>query len=122
LVFLFFDSSVLLANIRFQGSAFVNRKTGPLEFDANNDGVGDVSMTSEGYMGIATLSPGANLHIAGNLQVGGNIHLGTSVQPSSPAAGDVYSSGTAPYYYNGSSWKDLSLAGEDVWTSASGNL
>ncbi|MBF0244505.1 MAG: tail fiber domain-containing protein [Planctomycetes bacterium] len=112
--------ATLVADLNFQGGSFVNRTSAPLSFDANNTGDADMVMTVGGNVGLGTLSPAANLHIAGNLFVAGNLFLATSARPPSPTAGDIYSDGSALYFYDASAWDDLTNT-VFPWSSLSGN-
>ncbi|MBF0244200.1 MAG: hypothetical protein HQL31_02855, partial [Planctomycetes bacterium] len=112
---------LLFCDIIFQGGNVVNQGAGAIRFDTNDDGVTEVIMMPSGNVGIGTVTPGAKLAIMGNLAVGGNIHLATIVQPPTPSAGDIYSDGSALYFYDGSSWDDMTRAGSP-WASSSGNV
>ncbi|MBF0244504.1 MAG: tail fiber domain-containing protein [Planctomycetes bacterium] len=114
--------ALAFGDINIMGGSIINRKSEPLYFDTNNDGVMDIALDTTGKLGIGTTSPSANLHVAGNLSLSGNLHIYTSVQPPFPVAGDIYSDGTALYFYDGSSWDDLSASGSSLWGSASGNI
>jgi len=69
----------------------------------------------EGNVGVGTNSPARPLH------VGGAIRLGTVVAPGTPAAGDIYSSGTSLYYYNGTTWKDMTASG-GPWNTSGNDI
>lgn len=54
-----------------------------------------------GNVGIGTTTPNRALEINGALR------LDTIAQPGAPAAGDIYSSGTSLFYYNGTGWVNM---------------
>jgi hypothetical protein len=60
---------------------------------------------NSGNVGIGTGSPTRNLDIAGVLR------LRTTTEPGVPLVGDIYSDGSDLFFYNGSSWDDLTQGG-----------
>ncbi|MEO6728380.1 MAG: hypothetical protein ABIM99_00500, partial [Candidatus Dojkabacteria bacterium] len=54
-----------------------------------------------GNVGIGTATP------ARALEVNGALRLDTIAQPGAPVSGDIYSSGAALFYYNGSGWVNM---------------
>ncbi|GIW60433.1 MAG: hypothetical protein KatS3mg087_1499 [Patescibacteria group bacterium] len=81
------------------GSAFIygDMSTDQLTFNAN--------------VGIGLTSPAAWIDISGSTTSKASLRIRSGSQPSSPATGDIYNSGTTLYYYNGSSWVDLGTTG-----------
>jgi len=81
------------------GSAFIygDMGTDQLTFNAN--------------VGIGITNPAAWLDIMGSTTAKASLRLRSGTEPSTPATGDIYNSGTALYYYNGSAWVDLGTTG-----------
>jgi len=71
-----------------------------LYWDATND-----------RLGIGTTSPTASVDIVASSLTEASLRIRSGTAPSSPNTGDIYSDGSAIYYYDGSSWDDLSSAG-----------
>ena len=69
----------------------------------------------EGNTGIGTNAPARLLHVAGAMR------LSTVAAPGTPAAGDIYSSGTGLFYYNGTTWVNMTLSG-GYWTASGTNI
>ncbi|KKS06136.1 MAG: hypothetical protein UU59_C0035G0007 [candidate division WWE3 bacterium GW2011_GWE1_41_27] len=73
---------------------------------------GDMSsdlLTFNANVGIGKTAPTAWLDIAAATTAKPSIRVATGSEPSAPVTGDIYNSGTALFYYNGSAWKDLGL-------------
>jgi hypothetical protein len=94
--------AALFTGVFTQGSLTFAAADGSLEEDNANLFWDDTS----NYLGIGTNSPARPLHVDGAMRLAS---LGSA--PSSPAAGDLYSDGTNIYFYNGSSWDDLTSTG-----------
>ncbi|MBF0245517.1 MAG: tail fiber domain-containing protein, partial [Planctomycetes bacterium] len=95
-------SGELGADLRFLGGSINNLQGGaiPLKIDANGDGIADLVMEADGDMGVSTLTPSANLHVAGNLRVDGAlIFTEQSLAPATPAGnGVLYTLGGNLYF------------------------
>jgi len=100
-------------------------------FDSRRDGTGRVinfrtrtagtpvdamTIEGEGNIGIMTTNPVRELHVNGTMR------LDTKSTPGTPAAGDIYQDGSNIFYYNGSSWDDLTASGAGYWTQTESDL
>lgn len=57
----------LEADLIFLDGNVKNEKTGPVNFDTNNDSTADIVLTQDGKMGIGTTSPNSTLEVRGSL-------------------------------------------------------
>jgi len=55
------------ADLTFLNGGVKNQNSGPLNFDTDNDGTTDISMTQNGELGIGTTTPKSTLEILGSL-------------------------------------------------------
>ena len=62
-------------------------------------------------LGLGTDNPTAVLDLASSSSANASLRLRSGVAPSSPHEGDVYADGTDIFYYDGSSWVDLTQTG-----------
>ncbi len=85
----------------------------PIVLEADGSSTFDqVYLSTSGGVGFGTTSPARLLHVAGAMR------LDTTTTPTSPVVGDIYQDGTDLFFYNGSSWDDLtaSSTGSSPWT------
>lgn len=59
--------NISFADLTFLNGGVKNQNSGPLNFDTDNDGTTDISMTQNGELGIGTTSPKSTLEILGSL-------------------------------------------------------
>lgn len=69
---------------------------------------GSTFVVSSGRVGVGTANPARDFHLQGIMRVA------NAIQPASPAVGDIYSNGLDLFFYNGSTWDDLTAGGSGV--------
>ncbi|MBT7349974.1 MerR family DNA-binding transcriptional regulator, partial [candidate division WWE3 bacterium] len=67
-------------------------------------------------LGIGTTSPSSYLDIRAATTSRPSLSVASGSTPTSPSAGDIYADGTNIYWYNGSSWDDLTSGGGGLFT------
>ncbi|MBF0243955.1 MAG: tail fiber domain-containing protein [Planctomycetes bacterium] len=101
----------LQADLKFVGGSIKNLQgvDTHLRYDTDGDGIADIIMADNGYLGIGTLSPMGNLHLVGNIFITNNGEAADYV-----LASDASGKGT---------WTDIStLTVSSPWTrSSAGN-
>ncbi|MFC1700506.1 MerR family DNA-binding transcriptional regulator, partial [Patescibacteria group bacterium] len=68
-------------------------------------------------LGIGTSSPTAYLDIIGATSAAASLRLRSGSAPVGPNTGDIYADGSSMYYYDGSTWQDLTSGGVGSITS-----
>ncbi|TAH64236.1 MAG: hypothetical protein EWM47_13055, partial [Anaerolineaceae bacterium] len=66
-----------------------------------------LSIDSSGLLGVGVSDPSAYLDVKGSDVTTSSIRVRPGSKPTSPNTGDIYSDGINIYFYNGSSWDDL---------------
>ncbi|HFC76863.1 MAG TPA: hypothetical protein ENJ27_01395, partial [Candidatus Moranbacteria bacterium] len=70
-------------------------------------------------LGIGTNSPTAYLDLSASTTSQASLRFRSGIVPTTPNAGDIYSDGTNVYFYNGSSWDDLTNTGVSTFIGLS---
>lgn len=113
-----------LADMKFLGGNIINLHSTALKLDFNNDGQNDLALDPALRLGLLTMTPEANLHVAGNVLVQDWLLLSQiSAEPAaSPGRACLYVTGGNLSYKDASRSSVMSAGGTSSWTSASGNL
>lgn len=94
--------------------------TGALIFRTGVTAGGDWSTSGSEMMRITATGTGFGQASPQRIfHAGGAIRIDSSAEPSSPASGDIYSSGTSLFFYDGTGWQDLlNGGGASIWTDS----
>ncbi|HRY57049.1 MAG TPA: hypothetical protein P5014_02680, partial [Patescibacteria group bacterium] len=95
--------------------------TGTGDFDIQNSGVSVLRIDDSGAVAIGVSDPTSVLDIKGSTQGSSSLRIRSGTAPLTPYSGDIYSDGTNIYFWNGSSWDDLTEVGSSEESLPVGN-
>jgi len=76
-----------------------------------------LTIDSSGNIGIGNASPVRLFHLGGAMRIDS-----LASAPATPAQGDIYRNGANLYFYNGTSWINLSGGGSSLWQQSGSNI